>query len=89
MSESSGVDDHEDVPSPGEEVADQERLYWDTRRLSQELGDDEADQEARSRLRKQSRKVHLGFRQHRYARQQDQGPLPNDLIVPRADDEEF
>lgn len=72
--------DHEDVPSPGEEVADQERVYWDNRRLIQELDDDEAGQRERHRLRAQERKIHLRVRMHRYARQQDPGRLPEDVV---------
>ncbi|WP_432246922.1 hypothetical protein ACRAR1_01855 [Streptomyces sanyensis] len=71
-----------DVPSPGEGVADQERGYWDNRRLIQELDDDEAGRRERHRLRVRERKMHLRVRMHRYARQQDQGPLPSDLVLP-------
>lgn len=74
--------DREGVPSPGEDVADQERDYWDNRRLIQELEDDEAGRRERRRLRVQERKMHLRFRMHRYARQQDQGPLPNGMVLP-------
>ncbi|MGW4053322.1 hypothetical protein ACWENA_21065 [Streptomyces sp. NPDC004779] len=75
-------DDHGDAPTPGEEVADQERDYWDNRRLTQELDDDEAGRRERRRLRVRERKMHLRVRMHRYARQQDQGPLPSALVLP-------
>ncbi|MER6207746.1 hypothetical protein [Streptomyces sp. NPDC001642] len=74
--------DREGVPSPGEEVADQEREYWENRRLTQELDDDEAGRRERRRLKAQERKMHLRVRTHRYARQQDQGPLPSAIVLP-------
>ncbi|MGW2820574.1 hypothetical protein ACWC24_06150 [Streptomyces sp. NPDC001443] len=63
-------------------MADQERDYWDNRRLIQELDDDEAGRRERRRLRVQERKMHLRVRMHRHARQQDQGPLPSDMVLP-------
>ncbi|MCX4675327.1 hypothetical protein OG413_08320 [Streptomyces sp. NBC_01433] len=74
--------DREGAPSPGEEVADQERDYWENRRLTQELDDDEAGRRERRRLSMRERKMHLRVRMHRYARQQDQGPLPSALVLP-------
>ncbi|MCQ6555748.1 hypothetical protein NPS70_21485 [Streptomyces sp. C10-9-1] len=75
-------EDDRGVASPGEGVADQERDYWDNRRLIQDLDDDEAGRRERRRLRVQERKMHLRVRMHRYARQQDHGPLPGDLVLP-------
>lgn len=83
---SNDYDEGEHAPSAGEEVADQERSYWENRRLIQELDDDEAGRRDRQRLRKQERKMHLRFRMHRYARQQDQGPLPGDMVLPPLPD---
>ncbi|MFG2637072.1 hypothetical protein ACGFX8_24955 [Streptomyces sp. NPDC048362] len=80
--------DSEDVPSPGEGVADQERFYWDNRRLIQELDDDEAGRRERRRLKMEERKMHLRVRMHRYARRQDQGPLPEDLVLPPLQSQE-
>ncbi|MFJ6696332.1 hypothetical protein ACIQM4_09680 [Streptomyces sp. NPDC091272] len=74
--------DLEGPSSPGEEVADQERAYWDNRRLTQEQDDDEAGRRERRRLKVRERKLHLRFREHRYARQTDQGPPPGPLVLP-------
>ncbi|MCI4046635.1 MULTISPECIES: hypothetical protein [Streptomyces] len=75
--------DHEGVaPSPGEEVADQERDYWVNRRLTQELDDDDAGRRERRRLKAQERKIHLRVRMHRFARRQGEGPLPSALVLP-------
>ena len=82
--------DREDVPFPGGEIADQERSYWDNRRLMQELDDDEAGRRERRRLRMQERKTHLEVRIHRSARQQGQGPMPrNQVLPPRPDHDDF
>lgn len=75
-------DDSEGVSSPGEGVADQERSYWDNRRLIQDLEDDEAGRRERRRLKLEERKMHLRVRMHRYGRQQEQEPLPPDLVLP-------
>ncbi|NBE51942.1 hypothetical protein [Streptomyces boluensis] len=81
-------DDHEGL-TPGEEVADQERSYWDNRRLIQELDDTEEGRRERRRLKLEERKMHLRYRMHRYQRQQDQGPLPGDMVLPSTPDREY
>ncbi|MEU1145626.1 hypothetical protein ACFYO9_22565 [Streptomyces sp. NPDC005863] len=83
--------DHEDAPSPGEDVAGQERDYFENRRLIQDLDDDDAGRRERRRLRVQERKMHLRVRMHRYQRQQDPGPLQRDMVLPPlpADDDSY
>ncbi|MGW0390776.1 hypothetical protein ACWDYJ_07720 [Streptomyces sp. NPDC003042] len=68
--------------SPGEEVADQERAFWEARRRFQELDDDEDGRRQRRRLGKDSRRMHLRVRVHRFARRLDDGPVPGDLRLP-------
>ncbi len=80
--------DDENVLSPGEEVAGQERVFWDNRRLIKELDDDEDGRRERRRLSAQGRQMHLRVRMHRYARRQDQGPLPRDMGLPPLPDHE-
>lgn len=77
------VGEHDaDGLTPGEEIADQERSYFDNRRHIQDLDDDEAGRRERSRLRVQERKMHLRVRTHRTVNRQDPGPLPRDLVLP-------
>lgn len=77
-----GDDQRENGRTPGEEVADQERSYFDHRRLMQDLDDDELGQRERNRLRGKERKMHLRVRTHRVFNRQDPGPLPRDLELP-------
>lgn len=77
--------------SPGEQVAAQERAFWEARRRFEDLadendGDGEGESEGarreRRRLSKQARRLHLNVRSHRYARAVDDGPVPGDLRLP-------
>ncbi|MFD3381722.1 MULTISPECIES: hypothetical protein [unclassified Streptomyces] len=75
-------DDPEDV-TPGEAAAAQERSFWETRRRYNDLDDDESGRRERRRLSKQSRRMNLQVRIHRYTRgHADEGPLPPDLRLP-------
>ncbi len=69
-------------PSPGEEMAAQERSFWEARRRVQELDDDEAGRRERRRLSKAARRPHLQVRMHRSLRGTDEGPVPGDLRLP-------
>ncbi|MCX4907250.1 hypothetical protein [Streptomyces sp. NBC_00878] len=82
-------DDPEDV-TPGEAAAAQERSFWEARRQYNELDDDdEAGRRERRRLSKESRRMNLQVRIHRYARgQDDKGPVPGDLRLPPLPDRE-
>ncbi|MFE7035774.1 hypothetical protein ACFU9Y_36260, partial [Streptomyces sp. NPDC057621] len=83
--------------TPGEAAAARERAFWETRRRYQELDDDEAGRREKRRLSKESRRMNLEVRMHRYARSHDEGPdravgpllppLPDDDLFP--DDEPF
>ncbi|MFE1797071.1 hypothetical protein ACFW9L_12980 [Streptomyces sp. NPDC059517] len=76
--------------TPGEAAAAQERAFWETRRRYHELDDDEAGRREKRRLGKESRRMNLEARMHRYARSHDQGPAPADLrLPPLPDDEPF
>ncbi|MFS8200283.1 hypothetical protein ACLVWQ_16540 [Streptomyces sp. CWNU-52B] len=85
LGEDFGEDLDEDVtggrgaPTPGEAAAARERSFWETRRRYNELDDDEAGRRERRRLSRESRRMNLDVRVHRYARSHDEGPLPGDL----------
>ncbi|MFF5125462.1 hypothetical protein ACFY41_00780 [Streptomyces syringium] len=77
--------------SPGEQVAAQERAFWEARRRFEDLaaeddedgaGEGEEARRERRRLSKQARRLHLNVRSHRYARAVDDGPVPGDLRLP-------
>ncbi|MFH8465176.1 hypothetical protein [Streptomyces sp. NPDC017991] len=68
--------------TPGEAAAARERAFWESRRRYQELDDDEAGRREKRRLSKESRRMNLEVRMHRYARSHDEGPAPADLRLP-------
>ncbi|MFE7069597.1 hypothetical protein ACFU96_05875 [Streptomyces sp. NPDC057620] len=68
--------------TPGEAAAARERAFWETRRRYHELDDDEAGRREKRRLSKESRRMNLEVRMHRYARSHDEGPDPADLRLP-------
>ncbi|MEU2855727.1 hypothetical protein [Streptomyces syringium] len=77
--------------SPGEQMAAQERAFWEARRRFEDLADEddeggegesEGARRERRRLSKQARRLHLNVRSHRYARAVDDGPVPGDLRLP-------
>lgn len=72
----------------GEAAAAQERSFWATRRKYHELDDDEAGRREKRRLSKQSRRMNLEVRMHRYARSHDEGRTPGDLRLPPLPDHE-
>ncbi|MEU9874843.1 hypothetical protein [Streptomyces phaeochromogenes] len=93
MTDESGgsLDDSEDPEdvTPGEAAAAQERSFWETRRRYNELDDDEAGRRERRRLSKESRRMNLQVRIHRYARgHDDEGPVRGDLRLPPLPDPE-
>ncbi|MGW3935769.1 hypothetical protein [Streptomyces phaeochromogenes] len=88
--ESGGSRDDSQDPegvTPGEAAAAQERSFWETRRRYNELDDDEAGRRERRRLSKESRRMNLQVRIHRYARgHDDEGPVRGDLRLPPLPD---
>ncbi|MFI6051238.1 hypothetical protein ACIBCO_14250 [Streptomyces violascens] len=68
--------------SAGEEAAIRERAFWETRRRSAELDDDEAGRRERRELGRQARRMHLQVRVQRYRRGVGSGPVPRDLSLP-------
>ncbi|MFI1256253.1 hypothetical protein ACH4U6_21100 [Streptomyces netropsis] len=78
--------------SPGEQMAAQERAFWEARRRFEDLDDEDGEGEGeetgreRRRLSKQARRLHLNVRSHRCARSWDDGPVPGDLRLPPLPD---
>lgn len=87
--------------SPGEQMAAQERAFWEARRRFEDLADEDGEggedgedgegesegaRRERRRLSKQARRLHLNVRSHRYARSWDDGPVPGDLRLPPLPD---
>ncbi|WP_328495340.1 hypothetical protein OHS59_23315 [Streptomyces sp. NBC_00414] len=77
-----------DGETPGEAAAAQERSFWETRRRYHDLDDDEAGRREKRRLSRESRRMNLDVRVHRYARSHGEGPLPGDLRLPPLPDDE-
>lgn len=72
---------------PGEQLAAQERAFWEARRRSAELDGGEEGRDARGarerrRLGRAARRLHLNVRGGRLARGEDPGPVPRDLRLP-------
>ncbi|MFL1901880.1 hypothetical protein ACJWDR_22655 [Streptomyces tauricus] len=84
-----GSRDDSAAASPGEAAAAQERAFWAARRRYNELDDDEAGRREKRRLSRESRRLNLDVRVHRYARSHDEGPVPDDLRLPPLPDDEF
>ncbi|MGW1867267.1 hypothetical protein ACWCPS_17080 [Streptomyces mauvecolor] len=68
--------------SAGEEAAAQEHAFWEARRRSAELDDDEDGRRERRELGRQARRMHLQVRVQRYRRGTVGGPVPRDLSLP-------
>lgn len=68
--------------SPGDEVADQERSFWEARRRWAEVDEDEDRAGERRRLSRRARRLHLNVRMHRARRQQDTSPPVDWLLLP-------